>query len=365
MPALDAVEWEACLLEPVHNPEAERAVRKALGMVPPAMRYFLDSAWWPDAAVALGIAQTPVLHVPPVLSELVALVVSQESACRYCFSITRGMLGVLGFSEARIRRIEDDLIGGELETGERDALRFARQVARSAPMVTAADAAPLRQAGWSDAAIKELAAIAAVNVFYNRTSTLPALPYQEADRMFGRPLFRVFGPLLRPFLRTRRAKPAPPLSAAERQGPFAPFVNALDGLPIAARLRAAIDACLRGSSLGPRVTGLVFAIVARGIGCPLSEEEAVRMLRDDGMPAEEIEPALAHLAAPSLGRRERAAAALARDSIWPQPAALQRHARDVRPLFTRQEFVDLIGTASLANTICRLAVAVDLARSAR
>ena len=83
------------------------------------------------------------------------------------------------------------------------------------------------------------------------------------------------------------------------------------------------------------------------------------------MPAEDIEPALAHLAAPSLGPRERAAAALARDSIWPQPAALQRHARTVRPLFTRQEFVDLIGTAALANTVCRLAVAVDLARAGR
>ena len=91
----------------------------------------------------------------------------------------------------------------------------------------------------------------------------------------------------------------------------------------------------------------------------------MQLLLADGMPAEDIEPALAHLDAPSLGPRERAAAALARDSIWPQPAALQRHARNVRPLFSRQEFVDLIGTAALANTLCRLAVAVDLARAER
>ncbi|MBX3023711.1 carboxymuconolactone decarboxylase family protein [bacterium] len=363
MSALDAVEWEACLLEPVDNPPAERAVRKALGMVPPAMRYFLDSAWWADAAVALGITHAPIFHVPPGLADLVTLVVSQESACRYCFSLTRGMLGVLGFSEARIRRIEEDLAGGELGDGEREALRFARQVARSTPMVTAADAAPLRQAGWNDAAVRELAALAAVNVFYNRAATLPALPYEDAERMFGRPLFRVLGPLLRPFIRTRRARNAPPLSAAERRGPFAAFVNALDGLPLAPRLRTAIDACLRGSALGPRTTALVFAVVARGIGCPLSEAEAIAMLRADGVPAEEIDAALAHLAAPWIGDRERAAAALARDSIWPQPAALQRHARTVRPLFTRQEFVDLIGAAALANTVCRLAVAVDLARS--
>lgn len=365
MSALDAVEWEACLLEPVDNPQAERAVRKALGMVPPAMRYFLDSAWWADAAVSLGITHSPILHLPPNLTDLVPLVVSQESACRYCFSLTRGMLGVLGFSEARIRRIEEDLSGGDLGAGEQAALRFARQVARSTPMVTAADAAPLRQAGWHDAAVKELAAVAAVNVFYNRAATLPALPYEDADRMFDRPLFRILGPLLRPFMKTRRARSARSLSDAERQGPFAAFVNALDGLPLAPRLRSAIDACLRASSLGPRVTALVFAVVARGIGCPLSEAEAVAMLRADGVPAAEIEPALAHLAAPWLGVRERAAAALARDSIWPQPAALQRHARSVRPLFTRQEFVDLIGTAALANAVCRLAVAVDLTRGGR
>src|SRR5512143_1741326 len=365
MPALDTIEWEACLLEPVRNPEAERTVRKALGIVPPGMRYFLDSPWLTDAAVALDLMHTPLLHVSPNLAEMVALVVSQDSACRYCFNMTRGVMGILGFPEAHIRRIEEDLLGAETDPGERAALQFARRVARSTPMVTAAEAAPLRQLGWSDAAVKELAAIAAVNIFFNRASTLPALPYTDAERVFKRPAMRLFGRFLRPFLRMPRSKRPHPLPDAARQGPFAPFVNALDGLPVAPRLRTAIDACLRGSSLGTRATALVFAVVARGIGCPLSEQEACQMLLADGMPAEDIEPSLAHPAAPSLGPRERAAAALARESIWPQPAALQRHARSVRSLFTRQEFVDLIGTAALANTVCRLAVAVDLARAER
>jgi alkylhydroperoxidase family enzyme len=141
--------------------------------------------------------------------------------------------------------------------------------------------------------------------------------------------------------------------------------NALDGRPVAPRLRRAIDVCLRGSSLEPRTTALVFAVVARGIGCGLSEREACALLVAAGLPADDIESALAHLAAPSLTPLDRAAAALARDSIWPQPAALQRHARAVRPLVTRQQFVDLIGTAALANACCRLAVAVDLAESGR
>ena len=365
MPALDNVDWEACLLEPIHNPEAERRVRKAMGIVPPVVRYFLDSVWWPDAVVALDLVHTPLLHVSPDLAEMVALVVSQESACRYCFNMTRGILGILGFSEARIRRIEDDLLDSDGSAGDRAALQFASRVARSSPMVTAADAAPLCAAGWSDAAVKELAALAAINVFYNRASTLPALPYEDAERQFKRPIMRLIGPFMRPFVRARRAKAPQALAAAEREGPFAPLVNSLDGLPIAPRLRRAIDACLRGSSLERRTTALIFAVVARGIGCALSEREACALLVAEGLPAHDIESALAHLAAPSLTALDRAAAALARDSIWPQPAALQRHARTVRPLFTRQQFVDLIGTAALANACCRLAVAVDLAESGR
>ena len=33
----------------------------------------------------------------------------------------------------------------------------------------------------------------------------------------------------------------------------------------------------------------------------------------------------------------------------------------MRALFTREQFVDLIGITALANTVCRLSVAVDLA----
>jgi alkylhydroperoxidase family enzyme len=364
MPALDAVDWEACLLEPVPNPDAERALRKALGMVPPPSRYFLESPWWTDALVALDLNHIPLLYVSPNLAEMISLVVSQDGACRYCFNITRGILGVLGYSESRIRRLEDDLLTADLPERDRAALAFARRVSRSTPLATADDAAPLLTLGWSAAGVREVAALVAVNVFFNRACTLPALPYEAADRLFKRPLIRVFGPLLRPLLRPRRARRPVALDATARQGPFAPFVNALDGLPVAPRLRTALDACLRGSSLGPRATALVFAVVARGLGCPLSEQEGRRLLQADGMPAEEIDTALAHLTAPSLGALERTAAALARDSIWPQPATLQRHVRSVRPLFSRRQFVDLIGCAALANACCRLSAAVDLARSA-
>ena len=365
MPALDSVDWEACLLEPVHNPEAERRVRKAIGIVPPVVRYFLDSVWWPDAVVALDLVHTPLLHVSPDLAEMVALVVSQESACRYCFNMTRGILGILGFSEARIRRIEDDLLDSDGSAGDRAALQFASRVARSSPMVTAADAAPLRDAGWSDAAVKELAALAAVNVFYNRASTLPALPYEDAERQFKRPIMRLFG---RSCDRScARGAPRPAGAGGGRARGAVRAVGQLARRPPDRAAPAARDRRVpaRLVARAAATTALIFAVVARGIGCALSEREACALLVAEGLPAHDIESALAHLAAPSLTTLDRAAAALARDSIWPQPAALQRHARTVRPLFTRQQFVDLIGTAALANARCRLAVAVDLAESGR
>ena len=367
MPALDAVEWEACLLDPVPNPVAERALRKKLGMLPPPSRYFIESPWWTEALIGFDLYHLPLRHVSPNLAEMISLVVSQDGACRYCFNITRGVLGVLGLSEARIRRLEDDLLSADIPDRDRAALQFARRVSRSTPLVTAADAAPLLALGWPEEGVRELAALVAVNVFFNRACTLPALPHEAATQLFDRPLMRLFGPVLRPvlrpMLRAPRAKRPQALDAAARQGPFAPFVNALDGLPVAARLRTVLDACLRDSSLGPRATALVFAVIARGLGCPVSELEARGLLRADGMSDEDIDAALAHLTAPTLSPLERAAAALARDSIWPQPAALQRQARAIRPLFSRRQFIDLIGCAALANACCRLSAAVDLART--
>jgi alkylhydroperoxidase family enzyme len=190
MPALDSVEWESCLLEPLSDPVAERAVRKALGIVPDGYRYLFDSGWWPEAMIAFSTNTLPLLHVAPDLADAVALVVSQDNACRYCLNITRGMLGILGYSEARIRRLEDDLLAADFEPADRAALQCARRIARSAPMVTADDAAPLLTLGWSDAAVKELAAVVAVNIFFNRSSTLPALPYDAAAKVFGRTWMR-------------------------------------------------------------------------------------------------------------------------------------------------------------------------------
>jgi len=358
MGALDTVEWETCLLEPVRNPDAERYLRKSLGFVSPGARYFLDSPWLIRAFAALDVVHVPLVHVGSSLAGMIALVVSQENSCRYCYTATRTLMLILGFPEERIRSLEGDAT--ELKPEQRATLDFARCVARGVPLATCRDARPLLDAGMSPEQLKEIAFLAVANVFYNRLSTLPALPPAPMEYRWYERLFR---PFIAAKLRQPPARPQP-LAVEERQGPFAAFVNALSGLPAASRLRRVIDEALQPSALSRRIKGLVFAVVARGIGCPQSERDATDLLVAEGLTPAQVEHILAHLSGPELDPLEQAAASLARESIWYQPAPLQRHVRSIRPLFTHEQFVELIGLTALANSICRLSVAVDIERQA-
>jgi alkylhydroperoxidase family enzyme len=359
--ALDAVEWEACLLEPVRNPDAERRLRKELGMVPAGARYFLGSPWLTSALALLSTARLPMLHVSVDESSIIALVVSQENSCRYCYAATRTALRILGFSEPRIRRLEEDFLSADLTARQKAALEFVRCVARAAPLATVGDARPLLDAGYRADAVKELALLAALNIFYNRLSTMAALPPETMAGMANRWSVRLLRPLIAGYLRRRPAAHPNHLGSEQRQGPFAAFVNAFDGLPVAPRLRTVIDEVWSSAGLGRRIKGLVFAVVARGLGCARSEQEAVRLLRAEGLTQTDLDQALAHLDGPPLDPRERAAASLARESIWYRPAQIQRHAAGIRSLFTAEQFVDLLGTVSAANLLSRLGVAADIA----
>ncbi len=359
MGALDNVEWEACVLEPVRNRDAERYLRRSLGMVPPGALYFVDSDWLTHGVVAFDLVHLPRAHVAPMLAELIALAVSQESSCRYCYAATRGVMKILGFSEARIRRLEEDSLGADLPSGERAAIEFARCVARAAPLATCRDGRPVLDAGYDPGAVKEIAVLVAVNVFYNRLSTLAALPPASVEGMADHWYMRIFRPFVARMVRPRPTAHGERLRPEQRVGHFAAFVNALDGLPAAPRIRAVIDEAWRSPALSVRLKALIFAVVARGMGCVAVEQEAAQMLADEGMSADDVAGALAHLSGATLAATDQAALALARESTFVRPAQVQRLARTVRAQFSRQQFVELIGLISLANAICRLVVVLD------
>jgi hypothetical protein len=68
--------------------------------------------------------------------------------------------------------------------------------------------------------------------------------------------------------------------------------------------------------------------------------------------------ALTHLDAPELDPVERVLVPFARETIWYEPAALQRRARAVRDRLSGPQFLESIGVAALANGLCRLGAMV-------
>ena len=57
---------------------------------------------------------------------------------------------------------------------------------------------------------------------------------------------------------------------------------------------------------------------------------------------------------------ERALVRFARETVWYEPAPLQRRAHELRERLSEREFVETIGTVSFANMLCRLSLALAL-----
>jgi AhpD family alkylhydroperoxidase len=356
---LQNVEWEPCLLEPTRDAELERTVRETFGIIPDWVPYFLRCPWIVRAFV--DFENLRLAHTDLEFAEMIALVVGQENSCRYCYAAHRAILRVLGMRENDIRELEQELLVAGLKPRVKHGLDFVRRVARSSPPPSAADRVPLLAAGYTQSEIDEIAFLASVHVFANRLTTMPAIPPQEVERMPERWFVRVFRPLLAWQLRRmhRRRADGRPLGNPAT-GPFSSVVTALGDLPAARFQRRVLDEAWASPFLSRRAKALVFAVVARGLGCPLSECEAVRLLADEGLDRGTLDEILARLASPKLDPVESIIVPFARETIWYRPSEIQRQARAVRERLTTEQFVELIGTAALANAICRLSAALAL-----
>src|SRR5207249_3617500 len=207
------MEWEESLLPPVPVPAGlEAYVRRQFGVVPGWLARVAPAPWLARAWAAL--VRNPVAHLPPALCDLVALVVSQDNSCRYCFGAQRAVLRLLGYREAYIARLERDFLVAELSAADQAALDFARRVSRADP------------------------------------------------------------------------RPQP------NDGPYAPVVAALDGSPAARVLRRAIDDAWASEVLPRRTKTLVFAVVARALGCARSEAESRVALEREGLGARDVDEVL-------------------------------------------------------------------------
>jgi alkylhydroperoxidase family enzyme len=300
-------------------------------------------------------------HTDLRLAELIGVVVSQESSCRFCYAAQRALLRVQGFPEHRIRQLEGDLVAAELAPGDRAALNFTKRIARASPLPARAEIDSLRAHGFSALAIRELVVAAAIHVYLNRVATLPALPPQPLERLPDRWYVRLLRPLASMVVtRRRRSGRAVALPPAARTGAFAELVVALDGLPAAPTVHRLLSDAFASTVLPAPTKALIFGVVARGLGCPLSEEEARRIAREHQVPASVFDAVLAHLDAPALDPAERAMMRLARDSIRPRPAEVQRRGRALLEQVDPTRFVEFVGTTALANAVCRLGVALEI-----
>jgi AhpD family alkylhydroperoxidase len=348
------IEWEACLLEPRPDPELDAFARREMGMVPEDIPYFAPCPW--VARMAVTLSQRLAVRLDPHLADTIGLVVSHENSCRFCYAMVRSLLRIQGMSEERVQELEQQL-GGQAEPRIAAVIGFARRMARSAPLVGAADREALERAGFGPEEYREIAYVVAFMVCANRMTTIPAMPPHGAEQGPQSWRFRLMRPFyarwLAPF--TTRASRVPPPPAAAH---FARLIAAYDGTAIGSTLAETINAAWVSPILPARPKALMFAVIARGLGCPIAIGEAQAMLADAEVDPATRDRALEHLNAPELGETENLLLGFARDTLWYQPAAIQRRARSIRDRMTPAEFIEAIGVCAVANALGRLCAAV-------
>lgn len=359
MAGLQQVEWEECFIEPHPDPQLEHEVKKALGFSMPVTRYFNAVPWVVHSLIALHPSRCPPVYASFALAELIALVISQDNSCRFCYAATRIAMRLMGVSDRRIDELERDLSAAELSAADKAALEFARRLSRANPLVGADDWRILSKAGFEDLAVKEIALMAATNVYANRVMTLPAVPVKMVEELPERWFFRLTRPLVGRIVRSRQRRGQLKAQPVQASGPFSRLVNALDRLPAAPAMRDVLEQAWGSTVLPRRTKAMVFAVVARGLDCPLSEQEAARVLIEEGLSAADIDEILTRLASPKLGPAEALIVPFARETIWYRPVQIQRRGRELRRHLSNEQFLDLVGVAALANTVCRLAVVLD------
>jgi alkylhydroperoxidase family enzyme len=102
----------------------------------------------------------------------------------------------------------------------------------------------------------------------------------------------------------------------------------------------------------------MIAVIARGLGCEVCAPEVSETLQREGLKESTIAQVLNHLDAPELDDIERLLVPFARETIWFEPAPLQRRARMLRDRLPGPQLLEAIGVASLANGLCRMGATV-------
>lgn len=141
-----------------------------LGFVPNVLRSYSFDAAKLEHFVAfyndLMLADSPLSKLE---REMIAVVVSAENRCYYCLSAHGAAVRQLSGDPELGEQLVMNFRSARLEAKHRAMLEFALQMAQAPDTVEEADREALRQEGFSDRAIWDIAAVAA---FFNMTNRL-------------------------------------------------------------------------------------------------------------------------------------------------------------------------------------------------
>lgn len=356
--ALQHVAWESCAVEPSHDRELESYARRKQGILSPAIRYFAPVPWLARAVVDLRPELGLLMHVDQQLADLLTLVVSQENSCRFCYAGVRALLWAQGVNKNRFERIEQQVTRADLPARTVAAIAFARSQSRSGPSSARAARTTLRSGGFSDAEVNEIAYVVAETDFSNRAHTLPAIPARQLEQLPDRWYMCFAGPLVKRMMSARFVRGrATPLNGVPSY-PYGRIVKAYAGSPIAAALQRTLDDMWASTHLTRRCKLLMLAITARGLACSGCALEIGEALEHEGLDSAVLSEILTHLDAAELDECERLLVSFVRETIWYEPAAVQRSARALRRVLSGQQLLEAVGVAAIANGLCRLGAMV-------
>jgi alkylhydroperoxidase family enzyme len=356
--ALRDVAWEPCLIEPCHDRALESYARRKQGIPNPAIGYFAPAPWLARGLIDLHPEYGLLMHLDNAVSDLVVLAVSQENSCRFCYSAVRAMLWAQGMPRARVQHLERELTRADLPPRTAAAIAFGRSQSRTGPPGALAARDALDRAGVGADEMREIAFAAANTDFSNRAHTILAVPTRPLERVPDQLHMRRLRPLIGRIIRKHTSRGvATPLDRVPSQ-PYTRLVRAYAGSPIAPAMVQVLDGMWASPHLTRRCKLLILAVVARGLGCEACAPELAESLQKEGLSEATLARVLTHLDAPELDPVERVLVPFARETIWFEPATIQRRARALRDRLSAVQILEGIGVAALANGFCRLGAAV-------
>lgn len=169
-----------------------------LGYVPNYAKLFSQR---PAAMSAWGqLLGTVREHMDSRQYELATLAAAGSLRSSYCSLAHANILGRQFYSIEQVTAIVTDYAGAGLAPAEVTMMEFAAQIARDASAITQADIQELREHGWSDAEIFDIAAVAAARCFFSKLldalGAEPDAAFLELDEQLrdrlttGRPISR-------------------------------------------------------------------------------------------------------------------------------------------------------------------------------